>query len=144
MNDTTAKQGMIAITEADLHRLRTLIALMRTPGHTRAREYLDQLENELDRAEIVMPQAIPQDVITMRSRVRLRDAVSGDESVYTLVFPHEADVGQGKISVLAPIGTAMIGTRVGETIEWPVPAGLKCFRVEAILYQPERAGDYHL
>jgi len=144
MNDTATKQGTIAITEADLQRLRRLIALMRTPGPDKASEYLDQLEDELDRAEIVTPQAIPQDVITMRSRVRLRDVVSGHESVYALVFPQEADVGQGKISILAPIGTAMIGCRIGETIEWPVPAGLKRFRVEAILYQPERAGDYHL
>jgi len=135
---------MIYITEADLDRLRMLIAVMRNPGHDKVREYLDRLEDELDRAEIIQPQSIPQDVITMRSRVRLRDVVSGQEMVYSLVFPNEADLSQGKISVLAPIGTAMIGYRVGETIEWEVPAGLKRFKVEEVLYQPEGAGDYHL
>jgi regulator of nucleoside diphosphate kinase len=144
MNDRAAHRGIIYITEADLDRLRTLIAVMRNPGHDKVREYLDQLEDELDRAEIVTPQSIPQDVITMRSRVRLRDVVSGQEMVYSLVFPNEADLSQGRISVLAPIGTAMLGYQVGEIIEWDVPAGLKRFKVEEVLYQPEGAGDYHL
>ena len=64
--------------------------------------------------------------------------------VYSLVFPNEADLSQGKISVLAPIGTAMLGYQAGEIIEWDVPAGLKRFKVEEVLYQPEGAGDYHL
>jgi regulator of nucleoside diphosphate kinase len=134
----------VYITEADLNRLRTLIAVMRNAGHDQVREYLDRLEEELDRAEIVTPQRLPHDVITMRSRVRLRDVVSGQEMVYSLVFPNEADLRQGKISVFAPIGTAMLGYQAGEIIEWDVPAGLKRFKVEEVLYQPEGAGDYHL
>jgi regulator of nucleoside diphosphate kinase len=144
MNERAAPRGVIYITEADRDRLRTLIAVMKHPGHDQVREYLDRLEEELDRAEIVTPQRIPHDVITMRSRVRLRDVVSGQEMVYSLVFPNEADLNQGRISVLAPIGTAMLGYQVGEIIEWDVPAGLKRFKVEEVLYQPEGAGDYHL
>jgi regulator of nucleoside diphosphate kinase len=144
MNERAAHRGIVYITEADLDRLRTLIAVMRNAGYDQVREDLDRLEEELDRAEIVTPQSIPPNVITMRSRVRLRDVVSGQEKVYSLVFPNEADLNQGKISVLAPIGTAMLGYQVGEIIEWDVPAGLKRFTVEEVLYQPEGAGDYHL
>jgi regulator of nucleoside diphosphate kinase len=132
MSDRAAHRGIVYITEADLNRLRTLIAVMRNAGYDKVREYLDRLEEELDRAEIVPPQSIPHDVITMRSRVRLRDVVSGQEMVYSLVFPNEADFSQGKISVFAPIGTAMLGYQVGEIIEWDVPAGLKRFKVRGI------------
>jgi regulator of nucleoside diphosphate kinase len=144
MNERAAHRGIVYITEADLDRLRTLIAVMRNAGYDQVREDLDRLEEELDRAEIVTPQSIPPNVITMRSRVRLRDVVSGQEMVYSLVFPNEADLNQGKISVLAPIGTAMLGYQVGEIIEWDVPVGLKRFTVEEVLYQPEGAGDYQL
>jgi regulator of nucleoside diphosphate kinase len=144
MRDTPAKRGSIYITEADLNRLQKLIGVMRAPGNDKSQEYLDRLEEELDRAEIVKPQNIPNDVITMRSRVRLRDVDSGNEMVYSLVFPNEAELGQGKISVLAPIGTAMIGYKAEAIIEWEVPAGLRRLRVEEVLYQPEAAGDYHL
>ena len=82
--------------------------------------------------------------MTMNSRVRLKDLNSGDERIYTLVFPTEADVTQNKISILAPVGTAMLGYRVGDKIDWPVPSGMKTFRIEEILYQPEAAGDFHL
>jgi regulator of nucleoside diphosphate kinase len=63
---------------------------------------------------------------------------------WTLVFPEDADIDQNRISVLAPIGTAMLGYSVGDTIEWPVPEGLRRIQVKEILYQPEAAGDYHL
>jgi regulator of nucleoside diphosphate kinase len=95
-------------------------------------------------AETVAPAEVPADVITMRSKVRLRDLNTGEEMIYTLVFPTEADSGNGKISVLAPIGTAMLGYRVGSLIEWQVPSGLRRIKVEEILYQPEAAGDYNL
>jgi regulator of nucleoside diphosphate kinase len=72
------------------------------------------------------------------------DMDTGKELVYSLVFPSEADSSNGKISILAPVGTAMIGYGVGDIIEWRVPAGLRRFRVEQILYQPEAAGEYHL
>jgi regulator of nucleoside diphosphate kinase len=144
MKDTGAKRGFIYITESDLDRLRKLISVMSASDTDKAQEYLEMLENELDLAEIVKPQSVPKDVITMRSKARLLDIDSGKEVVYSLVFPNEADLEKGKISILAPIGTAMIGYKVGDIIEWEVPAGLRRLRVEEVLYQPEAAGDYHL
>jgi regulator of nucleoside diphosphate kinase len=144
MKNTGAKRGFIYITESDLDRLRKLISVMSASDTDKAQEYLEMLENELDLAEIVKPQSVPKDVITMRSKARLLDIDSGKEVVYSLVFPNEADLEKGKISVLAPIGTAMIGYKVGDIIEWEVPAGLRRLRVEEVLYQPEAAGDYHL
>ncbi len=107
-------------------------------------EYLNTLEAELDRAEIVDPKRIPANVITMRSKVRLKDLVSGEAKVYSLVFPTEANFSEGKISVLAPIGTAILGYKLGDSIEWPVPSGVRKLKVDEILYQPEAAGEYGL
>jgi regulator of nucleoside diphosphate kinase len=80
----------------------------------------------------------------MRSKARLRDLDTGREMVYSLVFPDDADSNKGKISILAPVGTAMIGYGTGDIIEWKVPAGLRTLKVDAVLYQPEASGDYHL
>jgi regulator of nucleoside diphosphate kinase len=138
------KEAIIFITEVDLARLRKLIDLARDTGSDANRLYLDRLEGELERAEVVNPNDIPRDVVTMRSTVRLKDLDSGKEMVYSLVFPNEADIDEGKISVLAPVGTAMIGYRVGDVIEWEVPSRLRRLKVEEIIYQPEASGDYHL
>jgi regulator of nucleoside diphosphate kinase len=80
----------------------------------------------------------------MNSRVRLKDLETNEEKVYTLVFPSEANLEQQKISILAPIGTAILGYRVGDTVEWRVPGGIRKLRLEEILYQPEAAGQYSL
>jgi regulator of nucleoside diphosphate kinase len=144
MKGTMTKEATIYINEVDLARLRKLIDLAREYGNDANRVYLDRLEGELDRAEVVNPTDIPRDVVTMRSRVRLKDLDNGKEMVYSLVFPSEADVDEGKVSVLAPVGTAMIGYRVGDVIEWEVPSGLRRLKVEEIIYQPEASGDYHL
>lgn len=137
------KMNRIFITELDYNRLSGLIDRSRERNGT-DREYLNKLEAELDRAEIVDPKDIPADVITMRSKVRLKDLVSGESNTYSLVFPTEADFAEGKISILAPIGTAILGYRQGDTIEWPVPSGLRKLKVEQVLYQPESAGDHEL
>ncbi len=128
----------IYITKADFERLRRLIDGRRA-GNTSDFEYLDTLEQELDRADIVEPEAIPRDVVTMNSEVRLKDLDSADEKVYRLVFPTQARTGNG-ISVLAPIGTAILGYRVGDVIEWRVPKGIRRLQVVEVLYQPEAAG----
>ena len=133
----------IFITEPDYHRLSGLIEITRERNGV-DKEYLNKLEAELDRAEIVDREDIPGDVITMRSKVRLKDLVSGESNTYSLVFPTEADFAEGKISVLAPIGTAILGYRKGDTIEWSVPSGLRKLKVEEVLYQPEAAGDHNL
>jgi regulator of nucleoside diphosphate kinase len=141
---TTVEQTTIYITELDRQRLERLIALAGERSRRANHLYLARLEDELERAETVAPEEVPSDVITMRSRVRLRDLDTGEEMVYTLVFPSEANFDEGKISVLAPVGTAMLGYRVGSVIEWQVPSGLRRLKVEELLYQPEAAGDYNL
>jgi regulator of nucleoside diphosphate kinase len=133
----------IFITDFDLERLEELIENARRRS-SRDDKHLEELEQELITADVVPPNDIPPDVITMNSRVCLQDMETGENLVYTLVFPADADLESGKISVLAPIGTAMIGYRVGDTIKWQVPAGTRKFKVKSMLYQPEAAGDYHL
>ncbi len=133
----------IYITEFDLNRLRDVLAA-RISAEVRDRDHLESLENELDRAHVVDPSAIPHDVVTMNSQVRIEDVDTSMENVYTLVFPSEASIPDKKISILAPIGTALLGSRVGETVDWPVPAGMRTVRIKEVLYQPEAAGDYHL
>ncbi|HHS13652.1 MAG TPA: nucleoside diphosphate kinase regulator [bacterium] len=102
------------------------------------------LINEIKRAKVVDSKEIPDDVITMNSRFKLKDLDSGEESVYTLVFPEDADIYQNKISIYAPMGIALIGYQVGDVIEWPVPGGILRIKVLEILYQPEASGDFHL
>jgi len=133
----------IYITEYDMKRLRELLEFARASGY-RGRDDLKKLEGELARGRLVSPQAVPPDVITMNSKVCLIDLDTREELTCTLVFPDDANIDQNKISVLAPIGTAMLGYSVGDTVEWEVPAGLARFKVKEILYQPEAAGDYHL
>ena len=133
----------IYITEFDLKRLMELVQVGIT-FKGKDDDHLQRLQEELDRAHVVETTAIPQDVVTMNSRVRLRDVYTGEERLCALVFPSDADIELNKISVLAPIGTAMLGYRVGDIIEWKVPAGFKQLRIDEILYQPEAAGHYHL
>ena len=136
-------EKQIVITELDRQRLVNLI-LNAQSGEYRGSVYLDNLRGELNRAQIVTPQDIPADTITMNSKVALLDLDTREEEVYTLVYPENADSAEGKISILAPIGTAMLGYRVGDVFEWEVPAGKRRLKVDRILYQPESAGDYDL
>ena len=99
----------IYIREFDLKRLKELVKVAEEFGDRRTVQYLEELDEELDRADLVKSQEIPNDVITMNSTFRLRDFDRGEEVVYTLVFPGEAGSAQGKISILAPIGTAGAG-----------------------------------
>lgn len=134
-----ASNREIYITAADMTRLRTLIG-----GLKNSRDDLATLSAELDRARIVAPAEIPADIITMNSKAQLREIPDDDLMTYTLVFPDKADADAGRVSVLAPIGTAMLGQREGDEFEWEVPAGRLRLRVEKVLYQPEAAGDFHL
>jgi regulator of nucleoside diphosphate kinase len=133
----------IRVTEFDLERLKKLVEDAQRTKYRKS-DYLTKLQMELDRAKVVKPLKVPSDVITMNSRVTVVDLDTGKEEVYTLVFPEDANAAEGKISVLAPIGTAMLGYEVGDTFEWEVPAGIRRLQVKKILYQPEAAGDYHL
>lgn len=135
----------IYITEFDLNRLIELLDVgLSFRGSKSASEHLDSLKEELTRAHIVLPADIPPDAVTMNSRVRLSDMSKAEKLVYTIVFPRDADAATGRISILAPVGTAILGCRVGDIIEWQVPAGNRRLKIEEVLYQPEAAGDYHL
>lgn len=105
----------------------------------RASAELKGLESELERTQIVAPEAVPPNVITMKSRVELLDLDTGESMEFTLVFPSEANIDDGKISVLAPLGTAMLGYRVGDEFEWTVPYGLRRLKVTYVHFQPEAA-----
>ena len=131
------------VTDTDRDRLEKLLLGTRQ-WSSRDKAHLQALEEELDKAYTVESREIPGDVVTMRSQVRVRDMKSGTEMDISVVFPSEADSEQGKISVLAPIGTALLGYRVGDVVEWKVPGGIRRLKVERILYQPEAAGHYHL
>lgn len=127
------------ITDLDLKHLGELLeTAQRFNQHDPAN--LAELAAELARAQVVTSAQIPADVITMNSTVCLEDLEVGEEMIYTLVFPSEANIDQHKISVLAPIGTAMLGYRVGDTLEWQVPGGISRLKVKQILYQPEANG----
>lgn len=132
----------IHITSVDRDRLLKLIGKEREFNNIISREYLKNLEQELTNANVVTSQEIPKDVITMNSKVLLRDVDSNEEMEYLLVYPSEANLVEDKISILAPVGTAILGYREGDIIEWKVPDGIINLKVEKILYQPEAAGDY--
>jgi regulator of nucleoside diphosphate kinase len=133
-------QPSIFLTTKDVEKLRDLI---REAYHTeyRGSDYLKQLAAEIEKASVVQPDQIPADVITLNSTARLIDQDTDEEMVYTLVFPEDADPSQGKISILAPIGTAMLGYKVGDTFEWDTPGGKRIIHVREVLYQPEASGD---
>lgn len=97
-----------------------------------------QLRAELERAMVVPPAIVPADVVTMNSRVRYLDEASGKRREIQLVYPDEADLAAGKVSVFAPVGAALLGLAVDQAIEWDFPGGARRrLRVEAVVYQPE-------
>lgn len=117
-------------------------SLLDQPG-VRAADHAALLA-ELARADLVEPDQMPGDVITMNSTARFRDETSGDERELTLVYPKDADGSADRLSVLAPVGSALLGLRVGHRIEWPLPGGrTTALRVLSIRYQPEAAGELH-
>ena len=138
------QEPTIYITETDADRLGNLIELARNNGERGNLAYVNRLEEELEYAEIVPPEEIPAGVVTMRSKVKLKDLDTGEESVYTIVFPTETNLELGRISILAPIATALLGRKLGDTVEFQAPARERKLKVKEILYQPESAGDYNL
>jgi regulator of nucleoside diphosphate kinase len=133
----------IHITDFDMERLRKLLEGTKH-WNLKDRQYLEHLEEELDRAVLVPSKKIPANVVTMNTHMRVKDLDTDKEMSVQLVFPSEADFERGKISILAPIGTALIGYCAGDTVEWKVPSGVRRLQIEEITYQPEAAGDYHL
>jgi regulator of nucleoside diphosphate kinase len=127
----------IVLSKSDFDKLRSLVQ-GRHAGYSYDRPYLDKLEQELDRADIVDSYDMAADVVTMNSEVRLKDLDSGEERTLRLVFPSQAR-SNNDVSVIAPIGTAMLGCRVGDVVEWEVPKGIRRLLIREILYQPSAA-----
>jgi regulator of nucleoside diphosphate kinase len=134
-------QKTITISENDYKRLQELMAQGRRINF-RANRYLRDLQRELSRAQILPADQVPQDVITMDSTARLMDLDTERETEFTLVFPDDADPDQNKISVLAPIGCAMLGYREGDEFEWETPEGNRRLRVVKVINQPAEFDPY--
>jgi regulator of nucleoside diphosphate kinase len=117
----------ILITEPDLIRLRHMIQSVKDFHHDR--QYIDSLEDELEQAEVVKAERLPRNVVTINSCVRVTDLASNKRNAYFVVFPRDANYAE-RISVLAPIGAALLGGRVGDVVELAVPSGTKRLRIE--------------
>lgn len=132
----------IVMTEFDFRRLEQLCELMRSRAVGEAS--LRALEDELQRAEVVAPQRVPPEVVTMNSEVLISDLDTGERRSVKLVFPGRADTDAANISVLAPIGLALLGCREHEELRCSAPFRQRRLRVERMLYQPEAAGHFTL
>ncbi len=137
------KKRSIFITERNMRRLQGLVDIA-NPASEIDLENFERLEQELYRANIVEPENIPSDVVTINSKVQLRGIDSDLEIIIILVFPSDANLSEYKISILAPIGTAVIGRQTGDIIEWKAPGGIKRAKIGKMLYQPEAAENSKL
>lgn len=104
----------------------------------------EKLMSELNSAKIVEPEAIPSNVVTMNSIVKLSFLNNNKQIQFQIVYPDQANIKENKISIFSPIATALIGYQVQDEVEWIVPGGLTKIRIDEIIYQPEAAGDYTL
>jgi regulator of nucleoside diphosphate kinase len=124
------RDSPIVITRTDAARLRELLAARAFAE--RDHDHLHELGEELERARIAEQDEVPADVIGIYTRVHVLDLVSGERRELTLVLPRESNAGAGRISVLAPLGTALLGYRSGDVVEWQMPGGLRRMRVESV------------
>ncbi|MDD3518906.1 MAG: nucleoside diphosphate kinase regulator [Chromatiales bacterium] len=131
-------QPTITVSSLDLERIERLLEQAGRDEH-------QPLRRELERAEVREPEEMPADVITMNSTALFVDEDSGTKREMTLAYPRDADGASGRVSILAPVGSALLGLAVGQRIDWPAPSGGKPLRLRvlAIRYQPEAAGAYH-
>lgn len=128
------RDRQIVITKSDAASLRGLLAArMRTE---RDQDHLEELGAELERALVADRDQVPRDVITMHTRVHVLDLKSNERRELVLVFPSESDPVAGRISVLAPLGTALLGYREGDEVEWTMPGGQRRLRIEKV-WQPD-------
>jgi regulator of nucleoside diphosphate kinase len=138
--DTTLPE--LHITEQDLARL---LQVVERHIDGRFGPTAQLLEAELERARVVPQAEVPPDVVTMRSLAMFEDQETGKQRELQLVYPDEANPEENKVSILAPIGVALLGLRVGDSIRWPMPGGRHTrFKLLAVKYQPEAAGDFDL
>lgn len=133
-----ARKPRITLSTLDLERLEALLdKVEETPASI-------ALEDELARARVLEPGKMPKDVVTMNSTVRFKVSSSDKEFCLTLVYPKDMKDPKETVSVLAPVGSALLGLSIGSEIQWPTPGGKpNIVHIDEITYQPERAGDLH-
>jgi regulator of nucleoside diphosphate kinase len=131
------------VTAVDRARLHDMVRAARSVGDP-FRSHLRELTDALERADVVPPAEVGRDVVTMKSCVRARDVETGGVEAFTLVYHGESGMFDSRLSVLTPMGVAVLGARVGDVIEFPIRRGVRRLRIEEMLYQPEAAGDFEL
>lgn len=131
------------LTNYDYERLELLLDNMNRVPQNR-REDLSLLEENLATCRIVEPEEMPANIVTLHSTVRYLDLNNNKERVVTLVFPSNADLSKGRISLVVPLGAAILGRAEGDIVSWKVFDGTMTVRIEEVLYQPEAAGDHYL
>ena len=133
------RDGRLTVTFIDRNRILILIDAYDKQTFSES-EFLRDFKKELKKAKALAPENMPKNVVTLHSAFRVRNLVSGDEKVVTLLFPDEMRLGHttrnSGVSILSPLGSALFGRTVGDVIDRPVKT-----RVEEILYQPEAAGE---
>ncbi len=138
-----SQRRAVTISTFDYRRLQELLLVVKqfaSPQPT----FIRDLERELQRASVVPPEQIPPYVVTMNTHVKLIDPDTEKETLYTLVFPSDANLEEGKLSILSDLGVAILGYCVGDTIEWDFPEGRKHIRIDEIGFQPEATKQYEL
>lgn len=135
LETTPTNRPAIVIADRDLRRLDGLLGAV--AAARRDADHLQELRAELDRAIIVSPEEIPAGVITMDSTVMVEDLTTGMRRQITLVYPSDANPDLGRISVLAPLGTALLGFREGDEVAWRMPGGLRHLRIERVWRRDE-------
>lgn len=131
------------ITNLDYQRLFNLINSVRDTMKDDLHN-IETLEQEIDRAKRIEPRKIGPDFVTMNSEVEVIDLASGRVMTFKLVYPQDEDFKNNRLSVLSPLGSALIGYREGDEVEFRVPAGTKKVKITRILFQPEAKGEYAL
>ncbi len=132
------EQNIIYVTKKDLQRIMHILSFQNA-------EDFENLEMELERAKIISDEEVPPDLITMNSKVKFLNVQDNKEMTITIVYPSDANFIDGKVSILASLGSALIGLKVGQQIDWEFPNGkIKTLLIKEILYQPEANGDWHL
>lgn len=139
-----AVKGVIWLTAQDYNRLKMLVTDL--AGESRRMQAgVDTLEEILDLARVVKSETVPGNVVTMNSRVQYEDLGTRDQGTVTIVYPVDAEPAAGRISVLSPVGAALLGEAEGNEVELPLPHGqTRRIRIRSVLYQPEAEGNYVL
>jgi regulator of nucleoside diphosphate kinase len=139
-------QDQLVVTDTDSRRLQRMIGSLRESLRTIGdpyESYLRALEDQLAQRSLVPQARVADDIVTMNSKVRVRELDTGRSQVLTLVYERDADFFGEKVSVLTPLGAAVLGSRVGDVVEWQSRRGPRRVRIERILFQPEAAGEFH-